>query len=470
MPKKKQTPEQNFRDYLGTPHLGFFDRVRLSCGESVVQKLVNGDDETLELVFKTILKDAFGNYGTTEAAVNGALALINKRQEKKLDEDSFDLFATVIDALAEARYQAGADGFDCSIAENGEITVSILADKKTKTRAAIIFPPEECHKLLEPGTDIVKKVFRLIAGKPEGEASPFITAQHAPDNYRYPTDKETRLILSGAIIPDGEALPIKGTGSYITVFPAEDETGAQYPLTTEQYSIMIAIAQTMISEKGSNASGVWITPDQIFRIMLADDSVRLKPENREDIIAAVRYMMSHLVEIHDKSGHVIRANMIFGYEVENKKLENGNPVKLAWFIKEMPVFMMYAYQRGQICAIPKPVVALPSGVKYTDKNLAIRDYLLREIEWMKYTKKHPEKKTGKRTGTRILFNSVFEGCQMPELSNMINGERQALTDTGRSTRSKYIAKIKKFCDHFSNTGEIAGYTAENDGISIIFPA
>ena len=59
-------------------------------------------------------------------------------------------------------YQAGADGFDCSIAENGEIIVSILADKKTKTRAAIIFPPEECHKLLEPGTDIVIALYHSI--------------------------------------------------------------------------------------------------------------------------------------------------------------------------------------------------------------------------------------------------------------------------------------------------------------------
>jgi hypothetical protein len=321
--------------------------------------------------------------------------------------------------------------------------------------------PEELRKEIEE----LQKQLREKTGKQEE----LVPIQHAPEEYRYPTDKETRLILSGAIIPDGEALPIKGTGSYITVFPAENENPSDLPLTTEQYSIMIAIAQAMITRGGeARISGVWLTPDQIFRLMLADDSARMTPENRENIIAAVRYMMRHTAEIQDKKGRIIRANMIFGYEVENKKLENGNPVKLAWFIKEMPIFMMYAYQRGQISAIPKPVVALPAGIKYSEKSLAIRDSLLREIEWMKYTQKHPEKKTGKRNGTRILYNSIFEGCQLPELSNALNGERRTLSDTARSLRSKYITRIKKFCEHFKQTGEIAGYTTQPDGITISF--
>ena len=463
---KKKKMEYSFRDYIGAPHAGFLERVRLCYGETVVQNLINGDDDTQNTVFKMILKDAFGEQGTTESAVTGALALINKRQEKKLDDNSFDFFAQITDILAEARAQAGADGFDCSIAENGEITVYLLANPKTKTRVAVTFPPEECHRLLTPGMDIINGILRIIPDETE-EISPLVTIQRAPDNYRYPTDKETRLILSGAIIPDGEPLPVKGTGSYITVFPTEDETGAQLPLTTEQHSIMLAVAQAMIKEKDAVVSGVWITPDQIFRIMLADDTVRLKPENREDIITAVRYMMNHKAEIRDKSGKIIRATMIMGYEVEDTKLENGNPVKLAWFIKEMPVFMMYAYQRGQICAIPKPVVALPSGVKYTNENVAIRDYLLREIEWMKYDRKHPEKKTNKRTGTRILYNSVFEGCQMPELCTITkNGTKQALPDSDRRKANRYKARIKDFCVHFTSTKEIAGFTEQPDGITI----
>lgn len=305
----------------------------------------------------------------------------------------------------------------------------------------------------------------------EQQAGTVIPAQHAPEQYRYPTDKETRLMLSGAILPDGEALPVRGTGTYITVFPAENEAPSDLPLTTEQYSIMLAMAQALITNGGDiSNSGVWLTPEQLFRIMLADDNARMTPENRENIIAAVRFMMNHKAEICDKNGRKIRASsMIFGYEVENTKLENGNPVKLAWFVKEMPIFMMYAYQRGQISAIPKPVVALPSGMKYSEKNLAIRDYLLREIEWMKYSRKHPEKRYGKRTGTRILFNSVFEGCQMPELSTVTkDGEKQSISESDQRKARRYKAQIKDFCEHFKRTGEIDGYTAEKDGITILF--
>lgn len=319
--------------------------------------------------------------------------------------------------------------------------------------------PEELRKEIEE----LQKQLREKTGKQEE----LVPIQHAPEEYRYPTDKETRLILSGAIIPDGEALPIKGTGSYITVFPAENENPSDLPLTTEQYSIMIAIAQAMITRGGeARISGVWLTPDQIFRLMLADDNARMTPENRESIIAAVRYMMCHIAEIQ-KDGKIWRETMIHASEVENKKLENGNPVKLAWFIKEMPVFMMYALQRGQITAIPKPVVALPAGMNYSGKNLAIRDYLLREIEWMKYTQKHPEKKTGKRAGTRILFNSVFEGCQMQELSNIAkDGTKKKLPDSDRRKANRYKAQIKEFCEHFTRTGEIEGYTAQPDGITV----
>lgn len=361
---------------------------------------------------------------------------------RRLQEDGL---ISIDDDFNEEDYHAALDRFSASTADWIEET----------------FTDEQIDQFLEWSRKRAEK-------EPPEEV---IAIQHAPEQYRYPTDKETRLILSGAILPDGEALPVKGTGSYITIFPAENENPSNLPLTTEQYSIMIAIAQATIPREGAAPQGgVWLTPEQIFRLMLADDSVRLKPDTKENIIAAVRFMMNHKAEIMDKKGRIIRANMIFGYEVENTKLENGNPVKLAWFIKEMPVFMMYACQRGQICAIPKPVVALPSGMKYTEKNLAIRDCLLREIEWMKYSRMHPEKKTGKRAGTRILYNSIFNSCQMPELSSIApDGTKAILSESNRRKATRYKAQIRDFCAHFTSTGEIAGYTTQQDGITVTLP-
>lgn len=114
-------------------------------------------------------------------------------------------------------------------------------------------------------------------------------------------------------------------------------------------------------------------------------------------------------------------------------ISNGKTIADAiHIIKELPLFQ-FARQRGQITAVP--VKLLQSPINKTDKNLAIENFLIKEIR-------------RKNNRNKFSYETLFKNAE--------------ITDKDEKTRTK--TTVITLMDFYKDNGFIKSYTKTKDGI------
>lgn len=117
---------------------------------------------------------------------------------------------------------------------------------------------------------------------------------------------------------------------------------------------------------------------------------------------------------------------------------NGKMTESAIHIFREPPLMTFSVERKQVTKVTKQL--LESPISKTDANLRIDDYLIERIAQIKNGRAVP----------KMLYETIFANCNI------------------KTAKQKQRApqKIKEFLDHYKRCRWIAGYTQENDGITI----
>ena len=105
-----------------------------------------------------------------------------------------------------------------------------------------------------------------------------------------------------------------------------------------------------------------------------------------------------------------------------------------------PPLITFARDRGQITGITRQL--LESPVSKTEANLRLDDYLLERIGHMR----NPKSKAPRK----MLLATIYDRCHI----------------TSRSQKSRAPEKIKRYLDHYKKCGWIAGYTMDDESVTI----
>ena len=126
---------------------------------------------------------------------------------------------------------------------------------------------------------------------------------------------------------------------------------------------------------------------------------------------------------------------------------NGQLADAAIHIFREPPLVTFAKNRGQITTIN--VNVLQSKVNKTNANLLIDDYLIERIS---------RAKKGKNRGSaRILYETLFHHVGIAD---------RPKTDTEKKQKKRAPKTIRRYLDHYKETGFISEYTVQNDGFTI----
>lgn len=124
---------------------------------------------------------------------------------------------------------------------------------------------------------------------------------------------------------------------------------------------------------------------------------------------------------------------------------NGAPTESAIHLLREPPMLEFARKRRQITTIPRQL--LENGLKQTDENLRLQDYLLQLISHMK----HPRNKISRT----ITLATLHERLK-------INGT----SDKHKKARQRLPEKVRGLLEHWKNTGWITSYTEAPDRFTI----
>lgn len=107
------------------------------------------------------------------------------------------------------------------------------------------------------------------------------------------------------------------------------------------------------------------------------------------------------------------------------------------FFREPPL-MTFAKERKQITTLELRL--LESPISKTEANLAIDDYLLERISHIKNGKAQP----------RILYETLYKKCSI----------------TTKKQKDRAPEKIKRYLEHYKNSGFINSYDEDAEGITV----
>lgn len=199
-----------------------------------------------------------------------------------------------------------------------------------------------------------------------------------------------------------------------------------------------------------------ITYDNLFSLTEIWHKMGGTGKPRKDQLARVKHALDDMrriiIKITDSAGRLIIDGYLLNLEFRGCRIRGGytadavdicRPPPLAWYFGRLK----------QIAEIPDKVMAVP-GMKLTDANIQLQDYLNLRIVSMKHDddtgNKHKHKTDDKRN--RILWTTLRRECP---LADWANGRR----------RGGY--KTLDLClKHYRNCGYIAGYDLTDRGIEI----
>lgn len=113
----------------------------------------------------------------------------------------------------------------------------------------------------------------------------------------------------------------------------------------------------------------------------------------------------------------------------------------AYKVDSFPPLYEYSKDRGELRSLPGTLLNI-KGLNSSKQNLAIKIWLLRQIESMK------PGKNGKHRTNVIKINTLFEALKFDLTFSKVNP---------RADRAKYIKQIKKMLDYWTECGYIKGY-------------
>lgn len=122
---------------------------------------------------------------------------------------------------------------------------------------------------------------------------------------------------------------------------------------------------------------------------------------------------------------------------------SGNEV-IGYRFNNKPILYRYAQISKQIISIPSKLLNTKSVIRSTDEVIVLREYLIRQIEIMKHTKRN----------NRILYETIFE-----ELEIDTNKKYQYLLDKTKKIRDA----VKKLLEHWKNESYIKDFKEYKKG-------
>lgn len=138
----------------------------------------------------------------------------------------------------------------------------------------------------------------------------------------------------------------------------------------------------------------------------------------------------------------------------NKKRTVKNNVgreMTAYILDELPPLYRYSKDRGEIRKLPIELIKI-SDLRSNSQNIAIKFYLLQQIESMRPNEK------GIHRDTTIKLSTLFEALKY-------DIDLSATTSTSRVIKNRYIKQIRTILDDFKSKNYISGYK-ENIGAKL----
>ncbi|MBC9722083.1 MAG: hypothetical protein H9W82_12485 [Lactobacillus sp.] len=232
------------------------------------------------------------------------------------------------------------------------------------------------------------------------------------------------------------------------------ENGIQIP---DNYTgFMDAVQMTVGSLMDCGARIV--TAEQIYRTMNGLDTG--KPVTPQAVGAVSRAMgqMRNMWVTIDRTAEInayrkltnklsiIDRVAILPYNKTRTVKNNAGRELTAYVLDELPPLYRYSKDRGEIRKLPIELIKI-SNLRSSSQNIAIKFYLLQQIESMR-----PNNKGIHRDNT-IKLNTLFEALKYDiDLS----------ASTSRVIKSRYIAQIRTILEDFKSKNYISGYK-ENIG-------
>ena len=276
----------------------------------------------------------------------------------------------------------------------------------------------------------------------------------------FPLDKGTRAVydndtrddkLPGQLVLAADVGKSKSAEvvNYIIDFDKMQADGL-VPKSLNLYDLDVAAAvHTLVEEdkkNGRKENGYTIlSPSAIYK---QTGGKELHKTDRENIIKSCRKQLytpykaeryrkvtDGEIEITtDYEGHFIEGHLESAYI-------NGQYVETALFVSSVPMLEKTLGQPGQITRVERSLLTT-KGVNRSERNLRIRNYLLRQIKYMKH---NPE------FSRTFLHETFFENCKVPARK-----------------KSEALNIARKILNNCIEQEEIAGYKEEKDRFTILF--
>ena len=276
-----------------------------------------------------------------------------------------------------------------------------------------------------------------------------------PDSLEYPIDKINAniwedLAAASKDSPNGQlAFAVEKTGSRkeATIFYSinfdelEKLDGLKLTKALTPFDKRVYIAVNAIYAQ----SGQYMSAGQVFAAMgnTGKPSKKQLEKVNESLtkMGAARVYLDNGQEIGVNKGykHFRYDAPLLPFERVNAYINNALVESAIHLFREPPL-MTFAKERNQITTITKKL--LESPVNKTEGNLRIDDYLIERIARMK---------SGKgKTSRKMLYSTIYEKCQIKT----------------RLQRHRTPETIRRYLDYYKECDYIAGYTEEQDGITI----
>ncbi len=202
------------------------------------------------------------------------------------------------------------------------------------------------------------------------------------------------------------------------------------------------------------AGNEYATPNMIQKILSGNkeygDGTRksLTQTNRQSILSSLSKMKETMIEIdaneegraYKKAEYKYLGKLLPMYFVQAVTL-NNNTVKDCIHILRTPPLLEYSKLRRQLTSVDIELLAVLSN---REPHVLIRDYLLGEIQWMKYSS---------RRRNIILYKTIEEylGTQLQGDADSVNHKRKRLRDN-----------VVKCLKYWVSKKYIKGYTEDKD--------
>lgn len=277
------------------------------------------------------------------------------------------------------------------------------------------------------------------------------------ENYHYSTEKIMKeMFLKGA--PTGNKLSTtsKKANVYITYeLELEDGYEISSPLEPIDRDLIEAIGNLLKNSKTTCLKLV-----TIYRELTHNPKATMTEKIEENLLKMLKRCSSKRLILNAKKEadyadkktewQALKNNSYFNEQILNWRAAKGQSLGFSdddMYIEFLtyPVLLRYAEAKGNVRTIESKILNV-KGLKNTNENIVIRNYLSREIKWMK---------TGKRTrrvgGETVLNNAISFDTVL---------EYTGISDVKGTERQRKKDVIEKILNYWTDCKWIDGFTTD----------